>query len=113
MTLDISRRFDNGITVGAFATRTNVSAQQFGEGSFDKGVYLRIPFDAMLPKSSNGMADFTWKPLTRDGGARLMRRNTLFELTSMRDAHALEWGNPVPIEAQTGEEVFAAPRAKQ
>ena len=113
MTLDISRRFDNGITVGAFATRTNVSAAQFGEGSFDKGVYLKIPFDAMLPKSSNGMANFTWKPLTRDGGARLMRRNTLFELTSMRDAHALQWGDPVPIEAQTGEDVFAAPSAKQ
>ena len=108
VTLDVSRRFDNGITVGAFATRTNVSAEQFGEGSFDKGVYLRIPFDAMLPRSSNGMANFLWRPLTRDGGARLMRRNTLFEMTSARDPQALRWGNS-PSTPSTGDDVFGLP----
>ncbi|TAK49266.1 MAG: YjbH domain-containing protein, partial [Betaproteobacteria bacterium] len=52
VTVDVSRTFRNGVSVGAFATKTNVSAAQFGEGSFDKGVYLSIPFDVMLTRSS-------------------------------------------------------------
>ena len=83
-TLDMSRVFRNGVTIGAFATKTNVSAAQFGEGSFDKGVYLSIPFDAMLTRSSNTIANFVWKPLTRDGGAMLGRANPLYSLTSVR-----------------------------
>ena len=90
LTLDVSRRFANGVEVGAFATKTNVSSSQFGEGSFDKGLFVRVPFDAMLPRSSNGKAQFTWRPLTRDGGARLVR-SSLFELTSLRDPRALQW----------------------
>jgi hypothetical protein len=39
-TMDLSRVFDNGVKMGAFFTRTNVSAAEFGEGSFDKGVYV-------------------------------------------------------------------------
>jgi hypothetical protein len=44
-TVEVGRRFDNGIEVGGFATFTNVHARDFGEGSFDKGIYVRIPFD--------------------------------------------------------------------
>jgi hypothetical protein len=32
-------------------------AKQFGEGSFDKGIYLSIPFDLMLPRSTTSRAD--------------------------------------------------------
>ena len=82
VTLDLGRVFANGVAVGAWATRTNVSAEQFGEGSFDKGIYLTIPFDVMLPWPSSGKARLLWTPLTRDGGARLSRRHTLDELTA-------------------------------
>lgn len=94
-TLDLSRTFRNGVTIGAFATKTNVSAAQFGEGSFDKGIYLSIPFDAMLTRSTNTVAGFVWKPLTRDGGAMLGRPNTLYGLTSSRSERAL-WNEPAP-----------------
>jgi membrane-associated phospholipid phosphatase len=93
-TLDVSRRFSNGVTLGAYATRTNVSAQQFGEGSFDKGIYLNLPFDVMLPKFSDSTATLGWQPLTRDGGARLARRHQLYEVTAGRDQRALEWVAP-------------------
>lgn len=88
VTVDIARRFDNGVEMGVFATKTDVSAEEFGEGSFDKGIYLRIPFDAMLPFTSARSADIIWRPLTRDGGAMLSRTLRLFDLTRMRDRHA-------------------------
>ena len=84
-TLDVSREFRNGVRMGAYATKTNVSAAQFGEGSFDKGIYVSIPFDLMLPRSTLTRATFVWDPLIRDGGAVLSRRYSLYSLTSDRD----------------------------
>lgn len=88
-TLDLSRRFNNGVAMGFWATKTNVSAAQFGEGSFDKGFYVSIPFDAMLPMRTPGSAQLVWSPLTRDGGARLNRRYPLYDL--LRGRIAGDW----------------------
>jgi membrane-associated phospholipid phosphatase len=88
-TLDVNRVFSNGVKIGAWATKTNVSAAVFGEGSFDKGVYVNIPFDVMLPQSTPGSGSFVWNPLTRDGGARLGRSFNLDFLTRQRDSRAL------------------------
>lgn len=99
-TVDLARRFDNGTRIGAFFTKTNVSAQQFGEGSFDKGVYVTIPFDAFLVRSSPGEASFIWRPLTRDGGAKLIRAVPLYDHTRARDERAMSIGPaPPPNEA--------------
>jgi membrane-associated phospholipid phosphatase len=84
-TLEVSRRFQNGVAIGAWGTKTNVSAETFGEGSFDKGIFVRIPFDAMLPIKTSSFANINWQPLTRDGGARLIRTKTLYDLTDARD----------------------------
>jgi hypothetical protein len=67
-TIDISRKFDSGIRVGLFATKTNVSAAEFGEGSFDKGAYVVLPLDLFFAQSSRREAEFVFRPLTRDGG---------------------------------------------
>jgi hypothetical protein len=83
-TLDLSKTFDNGVSMGAWATKTNVSAAQFGEGSFDKGLYVRIPFDVMTTKRSGNAAFLAYSPLTRDGGARLNRSFGLFGATTAR-----------------------------
>lgn len=83
-TIDASKTFDNGVSVGVWATRTNVSAERFGEGSFDKGLYLRIPFDVMTTKRSGNTAFLAYSPLTRDGGARLNRSFTLHGATMAR-----------------------------
>lgn len=80
-TLDISRRFDNGVVIGAWGTLTNVSSEEFGEGSFDKGVYFTFPFDAFFARSTQSQGTIAWNPLTRDGGARLARYNQLYEMT--------------------------------
>lgn len=84
-TLNVSRRFDNGVTMGAWATKTDVSSAEFGEGSFDKGIYISIPFDIVLPRSTRSRADLIWQPLIRDGGAMLSRKYSLYNVTSDRD----------------------------
>ena len=91
-TLELSRRFDNGMTLGAWATRTNVSAEQFGEGSFDKGIYITLPFDAFFAKSTTSTGTLAWSPLTRDGGARLNRFYQLYDLTSASDTNRFNAG---------------------
>ncbi|WP_158270638.1 YjbH domain-containing protein [Limnohabitans sp. Bal53] len=83
-TIDLSRTFVNGVRVGVWATKTNVSARQFGEGSFDKGLYLSIPFDVMTTTRSGNTANLVYSPLTRDGGARLNRDFSLYQATSAR-----------------------------
>ncbi len=84
VTLDMSRQFANGVEMGAFATVTD-AGKDFGEGSFDKGIYVRVPFDLFLPKATRSVASLNWIPLTRDGGAPLNRKYTLFNLTEQRE----------------------------
>ncbi|MCZ2497709.1 YjbH domain-containing protein [Xylophilus sp. Kf1] len=90
-TLDLSRRFSNGVVLGAYATKTNVSSAQFGEGSFDKGIYVSFPFDAILPRSSNTSGVVLWQPLVRDGGAKLGRSQTLYGITESRSPRAFQY----------------------
>lgn len=83
-TLDLSREFGNGVRFGAWATLTDASDEEFGEGSFDKGIYVSIPFDELMTTSTMRRAELYFAPLTRDGGARLDRAYGLFELTEGR-----------------------------
>jgi hypothetical protein len=106
VTLEVIRRFDNGLVLGAYATKTNVSSRQFGEGDFDKGIYLSIPLDALLPRSSKFSLGFAWSPLTRDGGARLGRAHTLYELTSVRDRGAFDFAPPTNKAPRAGDNIL-------
>jgi|GEM_PF-2550559 len=72
-TIEFSRAFYNGVYFGAFATFTDVTTKQFGEGSFDKGIFFNIPIYGNL-------VNYTWRPLTKDPGAKLNRRHTLHGL---------------------------------
>ena len=71
-TFDASRRFNNGVVMGAFFTKTDVTSEQFGEGSFDKGIYFKIPI-------SGDWFQFKWRPLTKDPGAKLIRKDNLYQ----------------------------------
>ncbi|MGX8940851.1 YjbH domain-containing protein [Symbiopectobacterium sp. Eva_TO] len=78
VTVDLSRRFDSGIVAGVFATKTDVSTKDYGEGSFTKGFYISIPFDLMFTEPTVKRGAVGWVPLTRDGGQMLQRRNGLY-----------------------------------
>jgi hypothetical protein len=79
-TIDLSRRFKNGFTLGVFATKTNLSAEEFGEGSFDKGFYFSIPTESFFTDFRQGNISFGLHPLTKDGGAMLNHVNPLYAL---------------------------------
>ena len=70
-TLDLSRRTSSGFRAGIYITKTNVSSELFGEGSFDKGFYFQVPMDLFSKDYRGGYSNFKLSPLTRDGGAKL------------------------------------------
>lgn len=81
-TIDLSRRFANGVRCGMFATKTNVSSAQFGEGSFDKGLYISIPLDLFFTTSTRNVGTTAFRPLTRDGGQRAADGTQLYWATT-------------------------------
>lgn len=97
-TVELSRRFESGIEFGGFFTRTNASAEEFGEGEFDKGIFLSIPLNVIVPFSTRAVAPVVFRPLTSDGGQRLESRPRLYGLTEdgqlgtlMRDGGPVFW----------------------
>ena len=94
-TLDLSRRFNTGFTLGIFATKTNLSAEEFGEGSFDKGFYFSIPNDIFYSSYEPGSISFGLHPLTKDGGAILNLHHSLYSLFGDTAQSALrrDWGD--------------------
>lgn len=82
VTLDVSKHFDSGVVIGAYATKTNVSAAQYGEGEFTKGVYVSVPLDLFTTGPTRSRAAVGWTPLTRDGGQKLGRKFELYDMTN-------------------------------
>ncbi|ALG91643.1 MULTISPECIES: YjbH domain-containing protein [Actibacterium] len=93
-TLTLERVFANGWRVGGFATLTDVSAEEFGEGSFDKGIFMVIPMSWLTGKPSRAAFSNTVRPITRDGGARLAVNGRLFGLVNgyHRERLDTQWG---------------------
>lgn len=82
--VDFSKQFKSGVTVGAYATLTNLTSEEYGEGSYNKGFYISIPMDIMTIKPSTNRATIGWEPITRDGGQMLRRQHYLFSTTDAR-----------------------------
>ncbi len=93
-TVAIHREFENGWRIGAYATKTDMSEEEFGEGSFDKGVLISIPLNwaTGMPSKQDVNADI--RSLSRDGGARVRVDGRLYE--TVRGSHTGElydgWG---------------------
>lgn len=84
-TFSLVRTFDNGWRLGGFFTLTDVSAEDFGEGSFDKGITLTIPLGWLLGQPSRNAYGFTIRPVQRDGGQRVSVPGRLYG--PVREAH--------------------------
>jgi len=84
-TVTLEREFDNGWRVGGFFTLTDVSAEDFGEGSFDKGIKVTVPASWLLGRPDKSVRSTTLRPLLRDGGARLNVPGRLYE--QVRSGH--------------------------
>jgi hypothetical protein len=79
VTFQVTRRFSTGVEIGAFITKTNVSASQFGEGSFDKGIIIRLPLGWIAPLETQSQIVMDLRPVQRDGGQVLTGDATLYE----------------------------------
>lgn len=93
-TFEIDREFENGWSVGAYATVTNVSADEFGEGSFDKGIRFNIPLEWALGTPTKNETFTNIRSLARDGGVRLDVDGRLYDWVEEGHGHALagQWG---------------------
>ena len=70
-TLEVRRSFKNGFSIGGFFTRTDLSAEEFGEGSFDKGLFFSIPLNSLVKSNTRSKYSTILRPLDRDGGRRM------------------------------------------
>ena len=87
--VDFSRRFKGGVRIGAFFSLTDISKQEFGEGSFDKGFYFTIPIQAFFTTYTRELAAWGLRPLTRDGAAFLQHSHNLWGLTEPGQSYGL------------------------
>ena len=94
-TFEFSKSFANGTRYGGFFSLTNISTDQFGEGSFDKGVFFFFPTDLLgfsfnkKRSRSKGYNGIVWRPMTRDGASKLERPSELYPL--IRQSKVLEF----------------------
>jgi len=93
-TLTLMRQFANGWEIGAFVTKTDVPASDFGEGSFDKGILLTIPLRWTTPFETRQAINGDLRSLSSDGGAQLNIANRLYPTVRDFDKRRLErsWG---------------------
>lgn len=93
-TLTLDREFKNGWKVGAFATLTDVSFDDFGEGSFDKGIRFEIPIATVSGQPNRDKLTYVMRPVQRDGGARLNVSDRLYETVRSLHVRSLDdgWG---------------------
>lgn len=82
--LEFKRRFQSGIEIGAWYAHTN-GRDITNPGSptnpyHDKGVFLSIPLNSMLPMDSQANAGIAISPWTRDVGQMVATPGDLYEL---------------------------------
>ena len=89
ITLDLSREFYSGFQIGIFASRTDISKTEFGEGSFDKGFYWWMPVDLFFGDYRKQTTGWGLRPLTRDGAQRLVQGYPLWGVTDYADKRGI------------------------
>jgi hypothetical protein len=93
-TFTLSRRFPNGWAVGGYFTLTDVTEEDFGEGSFDKGVFVEVPFRWTVPFETRANNSISLTSVSRDGGAQLQNSTALWPIIRNLDRYRLSrsWG---------------------
>ncbi|SHF79334.1 Exopolysaccharide biosynthesis protein YbjH [Loktanella atrilutea] len=78
-TFALDREYANGWKVGGYFSLTDMPFDQFGEGSFDKGIRITIPYDYFLGTPTQKTTSTVLQSLARDGGARVQVDGRLYE----------------------------------
>jgi membrane-associated phospholipid phosphatase len=82
--LEFKRRFQSGVEVGAWYTKTNghdITSPGTPSSPYnDKGVFLSVPLNIMLPFDSQSVAGIGLSPWTRDVGQMVASPGDLYDL---------------------------------
>ena len=93
-TVHLAREYANGVRIAGYITQTEVSYEDFGNGSYNKGVSISIPTDFLTGETTRGTYGTDLRTPSGDGGARLNVSGRLYDL--VREAHqsdlADSWG---------------------
>ncbi|SFS20163.1 YjbH domain-containing protein [Yoonia litorea] len=93
-TLEVAREYENGIRIAASVTQTDVSYDDFGTGSYNKGISITLPQDFLTGRATRETYSATLGTRTGDGGARLEIGDRLYSV--VRGAHQADlsdtWG---------------------
>lgn len=89
-TLTIGREFANGWKLSAFATKTDVTSEEFGPGSFDKGVIVEVPIAYFFGTMTRSKFSTTLRNFQRNGGARVSIDDRLYGAVRDYRSHSLE-----------------------
>ena len=89
-TLTVSRDFPNGWKVGGFLTLTDAPFAAFGEGSFDKGIFLRLPINSLVPYETNSFVEERIRPIQGDGGQQIILPIRLYDLIKDKNKRDLD-----------------------
>ena len=89
---EIKRRFRIGVELGAWYTVTDVVDKGIGgEANYhDKGVFVSIPFEGLLPNDTRLVTGFSLSPWTRDPGQMVYSPVDLYQMLEkplMLDMH--------------------------
>lgn len=87
ITFDVSRIFRSGLRMGAFFSLTDISEEEFGEGSFDKGFYFWIPVEMFSGRYFKRTFGWGLRPITRDGAQTLIYGYPLWGVTDSSVNH--------------------------
>ena len=79
--------FRSGLRIGAFFSLTDISEEEFGEGSFDKGFYFWIPVDLFSNRYIKRSFGWGLRPITRDGAQSLIYSHPLWGVTDTVSNH--------------------------
>ncbi|MDC0440668.1 YjbH domain-containing protein [Gammaproteobacteria bacterium] len=87
--VDIARKWPSGLRLGVFFAKTDISEQEFGEGSFDKGFYFNVPIESLFGTYQRGLTPFGLRPIQRDGAAALNVQFPLWGVTDWKSSSAI------------------------
>ncbi|WP_229205004.1 YjbH domain-containing protein [Duganella sp. Leaf61] len=89
--VEFKRRFQSGIEVGAWYSRTDgndiTPPGRPGQPYHDRGIFLSVPFNVMLPMDSQGLAGFSISPWTRDVGQMVASPGDLYDMIEQPRRH--------------------------
>ena len=82
--VEVKRRFQSGIEVGAWYTHTNandITTPGKPDNPYqDRGIFLSVPLNSMLPMDTQSTAAFSISPWTRDGGQMVASPGDLYDM---------------------------------